>query len=105
MGTSTKVAQIPTCDLCRLNNKNVPAYADARVPTLNIWAHVCKEDFDAYGCSLGTGKGQQFVTETDEPQDQTQRIRERVAGTDWENLTDFNDFEEIFEDRDPAEFL
>jgi hypothetical protein len=105
MRTTTTVAQLPTCDLCRLNNKNVPAYADARLVKLGgTWAYVCKEDFDTYGCELGTGKGQQFVVATSPQQCQDERIREKVADVNWEKMT-FGEFDEIFEDRDPFEFL
>jgi hypothetical protein len=107
VSTHTKVTQIPTCNLCALNDKNVPAYADARVPLLATWAYVCKEDFDAYGCELGTGKGQAFELVDDDGENepsQEERIRSNMADAAWEDMS-FEDFEDMFEDRDPAEFL
>jgi hypothetical protein len=58
MSERVAVPQIPTCDLC---DKATPAYADARLPGLG-WANVCKPHFDRYGCSLGTGSGQELIT-------------------------------------------
>jgi len=35
---------------------------------------------------------------------QTQRITEELEGVEWETLT-LSEFEDMFEDRDPLEFL
>lgn len=40
-----------------------------------------------------------------QPQDeQAQRIRENMADIDWETVS-FDELDDLFEDRDPAEFL
>jgi len=36
--------------------------------------------------------------------DQSERIAENLAEFDWENAS-FSDMEDLFEDRDPCEFL
>lgn len=61
MSTQVKVAEIGQCDLCfHEEGKVVPAYADAKL-SIGPWAYVCREHFKIYGCSLGTGRGQELV--------------------------------------------
>lgn len=57
--TSTVVAKIPNCDVCRQSGKETPAYADAKL-NIGPWAYVCRAHFDGYGCSLGLGRGQEL---------------------------------------------
>jgi len=40
----------------------------------------------------------------DENDEQAQRIQEKLASFDWEDAT-MSDMEDLFEDRDPFEFL
>jgi hypothetical protein len=104
MGTQTTVSTIPNCDVCAnaVVPQQVPAYADAKL-NIGPWANVCRKHFEQHGCSLGTGRGQELILRT-ESSDQTTRIKDNLKGVDMNNLS-FEDFEEIFEDRDPAEFL
>ena len=44
------------------------------------------------------------IPEHDGWDEQTERIQENMQGIDWENIS-FDELDEIFEDRDPAEFL
>jgi hypothetical protein len=41
---------------------------------------------------------------TDGEREQNERIQENMTDVDWENLS-LDEFEEMFEDRDPMEFL
>lgn len=58
--TQTTVYTIPGCDVCKDDGKATPAYADAKL-SIGPWAYVCKRHFVNYGCSLGTGRGQELV--------------------------------------------
>lgn len=61
MSAEVKVAAIPDCDVCKgAGRQGVPAYADAKL-SIGRWANVCREHFDLYHCTLGTGRGQEFV--------------------------------------------
>lgn len=61
MSTQVAVSQIPNCDVCAQKANTVPAYADAKLD-IGPWANVCKTHFDQFNCSLGTGRGQEFIT-------------------------------------------
>ncbi len=56
MSTTATVTTIPNCDLC-----GALAYADCRIPAYSTWGNVCKVCFDRFKCTLGTGKGQEFI--------------------------------------------
>ncbi len=103
MSTQVKVPSIPSCDVCQSEGVKTPAYADAKL-NIGPWANVCKMHFDAHSCSLGTGHGQKLILATEPEPSQDERIRENLRGADFENMT-FEDFEDMFEDRDPCEFL
>ena len=55
--TTTHVTAIPVCDLCG----SPDGYADCQVPAYSTWANVCQPCFKRFGCSLGTGRGQEFI--------------------------------------------
>ncbi len=61
------MTEIPDCDICKANGRSlsvtvsVPAYADARIPSMGSWAYLCRKHFGIYGCKLGTGQGQELV--------------------------------------------
>ena len=67
MSKEVRVSEVPLCDMCTMNGRSLgvtvtkPAYADARIPSVGSWANVCREHFDAFGCELGTGHGQELV--------------------------------------------
>jgi len=61
------VDQLPDCDICKMEGKTEPAEYDAKIPG-GSWTNLCQQDFDKYGCSLGTGRGQKLVLECPEPQ-------------------------------------
>jgi|TARA_A100001518_G_C1200990_1_gene44535 hypothetical protein len=65
MGTSIVVHEIPRCDLSDEYGSvcSEAAYADAYSPKFGQWAYLCKYHFDDHGCRLGTGLGQQLLTE------------------------------------------
>lgn len=100
----TIVTSIPDCDICRARGKNEEAYADAFIPTLSTWGNVCKPCFNEEGCQLGAGQGQEFKMQEADPPSQEQRIREKLKAANSGKMA-FEDFQDIFEDRDPAEFL
>lgn len=107
MSKKTQVTSIPDCDICKLLNLPAhPAYADCYVPAYKTWGNVCKPHFKVNNCELGTGKGQELeLIEPDpEPQSQTERIKEAIKGANLNDMS-FDELEELFEDRDPAEFL
>ena len=112
MSKKTIVSSIPDCDICILtHNPPTKAYADCFIPGYHTWGNVCKMHFNSESCELGTGKGQVFELQdpTDKlgrPLSQTDRIKQALKDTDLNdpNLS-MQDFEDIFEDRDPAEFL
>lgn len=54
--TTVRVSALPTCNICHAPN----AYADCLVPGY-AWAYVCRQCYDDYGCSLGTGRGQELL--------------------------------------------
>lgn len=102
----TVVTEIPDCDICKIKrNPPIKAYADAFIRSWSTWGNVCKDHFQREGCELGVGMGQEFKLSTDQPeQSQTERIKEAVKDIDWDAVS-YGDLEDIFEDRDPAEFL
>lgn len=61
----TKVmAQAPkTCDCCNGNLYAYPHFYDAAIPGRS-WGWFCEKCFEMLGCSLGTGKGQKYDSET-----------------------------------------
>lgn len=59
MSRQVKVARIPNCDITTHPPRK--AYADARLPHDGRWAYVCKPCFGRFGCSLGTGHGQELL--------------------------------------------
>jgi hypothetical protein len=62
MSNQVTVAVIPDCDIHKQRGQTVPAYADASLPPYGgSWGNVCKGCFTNCGCSLGTGRGQEFV--------------------------------------------
>ncbi len=58
-GTQVKVSKLPSCDICKHNGVDRPAYADASLG--GTWGYVCRDHFDMLGCQLGVGKGQVLV--------------------------------------------
>ena len=105
MSTSVKVSVIPNCDICAdaIVPQQISAYADARL-SIGPWANVCRKHFDTYQCSLGTGRGQELVLRKAESEDQDERIKDNLKGVDLNGIS-LEDFEDLFEDRDPFEFL
>ena len=59
--TQAKVARIPNCDMLKHGDRPVKAYADARLPHDGRWAYVCRPCFNAAGCTLGLGRGQELI--------------------------------------------
>jgi len=45
-----------------------------------------------------------MATISDGEREQNERIEENLRYADWENMT-FTEFEDMFEDRDPFEFI
>lgn len=102
-----EVERIPSCDICMTLKPHPPsmiAYADCYIPSHNTWGNVCKRHFSMYNCKLGRGLGQELVLAEDKEPSQDERIRENMKDIDWDSMT-IDDFEDIFEDRDPMEFL
>lgn len=56
-GFKVDVPCLPTCQVCA-NGKL--ARFDARLTT-GVWANVCTDHFQMYGCGLGVGKGQRLI--------------------------------------------
>lgn len=56
MADKVLVATRPKCDFCKEE-----AQYDARVPEMGCWANLCTKHFKAFGCKLGTGKGQKLL--------------------------------------------
>jgi hypothetical protein len=121
MSNKTVVTSIPNCDICEVR-RNPPtlAWADCFIPSFGTWGNVCKQHFNTEGCQLGSGKGQEFELEQQEictspgicncqePVNQTERIKQNLKEAFAEAGEDgipFDVLEELFEDRDPAEFL
>jgi hypothetical protein len=107
MSKKTVVTSIPDCDICQVvKNPPTKAHADCFIPSYSTWGNVCKQHFVTEGCELGTGKGQVFeLQDPTKPElSQTERIKQALAEADL-NTMSYNDMEDIFEDRDPAEFL
>jgi hypothetical protein len=102
----------PECDICQMTGKPpASAYADVNIPTMSTWGNVCKYHFDLHHCRLGEGFGQQYVliepcTPEQQEATQTERIKEAIKDIDFSDpdMT-YKDFEDLFEDRDPFEFL
>ena len=65
--TAVTVTEIPDCDLCvkRPAPLNSPAYADAKMRG-GGWANLCSSHFVLYGCSLGLGRGQEYIQRKEE---------------------------------------
>jgi hypothetical protein len=64
-GTVTRVSRIPLCDI---DSSHGDAYADASIPTMRgTWGYVCRPCFDANGCTLGEGRGQELRLPEPEP--------------------------------------
>ena len=55
------VDELPDCNFCTGTNPT-PAKYDARIHG-GSWGYVCQTHFMAFGCELGTGKGQMLVIE------------------------------------------
>jgi hypothetical protein len=62
--TKARVEEIPNCQLPHHEGHSQPAYADARIPGVG-WGYVCRAHFEQMGCSLGMGKGQELVLDTE----------------------------------------
>lgn len=60
-GKTVVINSLPLCDLCGEAGTERPAVADARIPKYGSWANLCLEHFTLYGCSVGTGNGQQLI--------------------------------------------
>ena len=66
---SVVVAQLPLCDICKLNEMTDP---DTDQTTLALydaclddgfrtsWAYVCQRHFEIYRCKMGPGRGQKL---------------------------------------------
>lgn len=106
----TIVTSIPDCDICTVKrNPPTKAWADAFIPSWSTWGNVCKQHFASEGCELGVGQGQEFRLEEKPEHSQEERIREKLAEAmedpaSFANMS-YEDFEEIFEDDDPAKYL
>lgn len=98
MSTTVHVTKVPNCDLP--HDLPTPAYADARLPDLGVWAHVCEQHFAQRGCVLGAGLGQRYVTEPPPERDVAAEVREAVRSG-----ASFIDVEEIIGDGDLADYL
>lgn len=112
MSKETVVTSLPNCDICVVKrNPPTEAYADCYIPSYGTWGNVCHNHFHIEGCQLGTGVGQLFRIEaqTDKPPlSQTERIKQNLAEAFEDAGNDgipFDVLEELFEDRDPSEFL
>lgn len=70
MSKRVQVATMPPCDLC---GDGTEARFDARIPG-SSWANLCKRHFDAAGCRLGTGLGQELTTAPLDEEDVDPRI-------------------------------
>lgn len=109
MSKQVKVSEIPNCDICHEKGYETIAFADAKLD-IGPWANVCRAHFAEYRCALGTGAGQEYVqidsapSELSGKEQQDERIRENMRGMDLNTMT-LEDFEDMFEDRDPMEFL
>lgn len=93
MSDTAYVSAIPDCDF----HPGTPATVDGRTST-GQWANMCGRCHDAHGVGLGTGKGQRLI------------VGERPAPTDAAiraaiESGDFDLFEELVGDGDPADWL
>jgi hypothetical protein len=48
------------CDLCGVACHE--QYYDARLPKQGSWANLCRHCFEDNGCSVGLGRGQNYVS-------------------------------------------
>lgn len=62
MSESVRVRSIPSCDFCREDGRQTPAFAYAKLP-FGHPANLCARHFTFFGCQLGTGHGQQYILE------------------------------------------
>lgn len=65
--TVAKVTQLPNCDVCvDTEGRNEPAHYDAAVPQFNYrWAFLCEKHFQQYQLTLGEGRGQRLIAESE----------------------------------------
>lgn len=61
MDAEVKVKQIPSCDICVAEGRDVPkpAVVDGKTAP-GPWAFMCREHFKALGVGLGLGRGQRL---------------------------------------------
>lgn len=57
LGETTRVEEMPPCDLCR---DGTLAVYDGKTIT-GPWAFLCQKHFDQVGIGLGLGRGQRLV--------------------------------------------
>jgi hypothetical protein len=58
-----EVTAMTNWDICRVNGKKRPAYADAKMASVGSWFYGCREHFADYGCELGAGTGRRIEEE------------------------------------------
>lgn len=58
---TTVLTERPSCDLCGVAGKNVPASVDGRLRGRASWAYMCELHFETHGVGLGLGKGQRLL--------------------------------------------
>jgi hypothetical protein len=113
MSTEVKVTTLPDCDICKAQKAETINRAEYDGATTHgPWAYMCQSHFLAIGLGLGTGRGQKLILRAEKPSEaapsgadeQAERIKENLKGVDYDNLS-LADFEDLFEDRDPMEFL
>ena len=65
--TAVKVTELPNCDVCTYaGGRNEPAHYYAAVPQFNsCWALLCEKHFQQYQPTLGEGRGQRLIAESE----------------------------------------
>jgi hypothetical protein len=89
-GLYARTHRLPKCDIC-----GEEALYDARL-SIGSWANVCSDHFNLYECSLGVGRGQQYVLPFESLSDSAQKnalrnIRSNIA--DEEGYCNMSDIE------------
>lgn len=63
--TKVKVGDLPNCDFCLMDGKEVKAKYDAKVNYIwwggTAWGNLCQKHFDLFKCKLGLGYGQELI--------------------------------------------
>lgn len=101
MSTEAYVKELPNCDFCKQDNLIVDAEYDGKT-VMGPWANMCAKHHVQYGTGVGTGRGQKLIV-GEKPAVTDQERREEVIKA--LRSGDFDAFEELVGDGDPADYL